>query len=113
MADIAESIKKHSEQDNLAEGTVNGTLGETRCNQGHHFEINASSSGIMGLAVPLRSEPLACSLLHLQAREESDIEVTSASGDVNNNKTRTPVSISGCRFLKLESSAEYDSVPSL
>ncbi|KAL0348951.1 UNVERIFIED_CONTAM: hypothetical protein Sangu_1122900 [Sesamum angustifolium] len=122
IADVAESSKKHSEQDNLAEGTVDGKIEKamnrgdsgklsrrTRCNQRTHFEFNTSSSDIMRLAIPLRSEPFACSLPNLQAREESDDEVTSASGDVNKNKTRIPVSISGRRFLKMECSAENDS----
>ncbi|XP_011091136.1 uncharacterized protein LOC105171651 isoform X1 [Sesamum indicum] len=121
IADIAESSKKHSEQDNLAEGTVDGKIDKamnrgfsgklsrrTRC-KSHRLEFNTSSSDIMRLAVPLRSEPLACSLPNLQAREESDEEVTSASGDVNKNKTRIPVSISGRHFLKTKSSAENDS----
>ncbi|KAL0414398.1 UNVERIFIED_CONTAM: hypothetical protein Sradi_1641500 [Sesamum radiatum] len=121
IADIAGS-KKHSEQDNLAEGAVDIKLDKamnrgfsgklsrrTRGNQSRRLEFNSSSSDIMRLAVPLRSEPLACSLPNLQAREESDDEVTSASGDVNNNKTRIPVSISGRHFLKMESSAENDS----
>ncbi|KAL0376724.1 UNVERIFIED_CONTAM: hypothetical protein Scaly_0790000 [Sesamum calycinum] len=111
-----------AEQDNLAEGTVDGKIEKamnrgdsgklsrrTRCNQRTHFEFNTSSSDIMRLAVPLRSEPFACSLPNLQAREESDDEVTSASGDVNKNKTRIHVSISGRRFLKMECSAENDS----
>ncbi|KAL0388477.1 UNVERIFIED_CONTAM: hypothetical protein Sradi_2729500 [Sesamum radiatum] len=111
-----------AEQDNLAEGTVDGKIEKamnrgdsgklsrrTRCNQRTHFEFNTSSSDIMRLAVPLRSEPFACSLPNLQARKESDDEVTSASGDVNKNKTRIHVSISGRRFLKMECSAENDS----
>ncbi|KAL0457078.1 UNVERIFIED_CONTAM: hypothetical protein Slati_1047000 [Sesamum latifolium] len=117
IADIAESSKKHSDQDNLAEATVDGKTDKamnkgfsgklsrrTRCNQSRRLEFNISSSDIMRLAVPLRSEPLVCSLPNLQAREESDDEVTSASGDVNKNKTRIPVSISGRHCLKMESS---------
>ncbi|KAK6161380.1 hypothetical protein DH2020_004761 [Rehmannia glutinosa] len=66
------------------------------CNQNRRVEINASRSNSTGLAAPIRSEPraenfseaLICSPPNLQSRQESDDEVTSASGKVNKNKTR-------------------------
>lgn len=88
----------------------------TCCNQNGRREMNSSRSDTMGLAVPIRSEPhaakvseaLVCSLPNLQSRQEPDDEVTSASRDVNKNKTRTPISIRGPTLMKLESSAEND-----
>lgn len=70
----------------------------------------------MGLAVPIRSEPptakvseaLVCSLPNLQARQQIDDEVTSASVDVNKTKTDATLSLQALPLMKLESSAEND-----
>ncbi|KAI3469695.1 hypothetical protein Pfo_026358 [Paulownia fortunei] len=125
IADIAESSKKNAEQDILADGThdskvdmainwqfSNKLIRRARCNLNSRVEINASRSDVMGLAVPIHSEPhteaLVCSLPNLQSRQEPDDEVTSASGEVKKNKTRMPIPLPGTAMMKLESTDEND-----
>ncbi|KAK6138727.1 hypothetical protein DH2020_027532 [Rehmannia glutinosa] len=97
ITDIAQSSKKHTGQDILADRSDDSKLiRRACCNQNRRVEINASRSNSTGLAAPIRSEPraenfseaLICSPPNLQSRQESDDEVTSASGKVNKNKTR-------------------------
>lgn len=64
------------------------------------LETDASGSGVMRSAVPIRSEPptakvseaVVCFLPSLRARNEIEDEVTSASTDVNVTKTAAPLS---------------------
>lgn len=64
------------------------------------LETDTSGSGVMRLAVPIRSEPptakvseaIVCFLPSLYAHNEIEDEVTSASTDVNMTKTAAPLS---------------------
>lgn len=120
IADIAESSKRNAEHDNQADAAhdrksdmvinwkfpsklIRGSL----FNQKGGFETNA---------VPIRSEPptdkvseaLVCSLPNLQARQQIDNEVTSASADVSKTKIDAALSIPAPALMELESSAEND-----
>lgn len=129
IANIDDGSKRNAELDIRADAThdrksdaaINWKLPSklirgSRFNQKGRLETNASRSGIMGLAVPIRSEPptakvseaLVCSLPNLQARQQIDDEVTSASADVNKTKTDAALSLQELALMKLESSAEND-----